>query len=67
MITGRIQRLYVDKGFAFLRDPQTGIEYFCHKSAVQGARFEDLQEMQSVQFEAGVGPKGPRAESVRLL
>jgi len=64
MTTGLIQRLYTDKGFGFLRNPDTGEEFFFHRSVVKGARFDDLREQQTVQFEAGQGPKGPRADSV---
>lgn len=67
MIEGTIQRIYVDKAFGFIRDPETGLEYFFHKSAVRGAKFEDLRETQPVEFEAGEGPKGLRAEQVRLV
>ncbi|MEO5894272.1 MAG: cold shock domain-containing protein, partial [Vicinamibacterales bacterium] len=38
--------------------------YFFHRSACNGIRFDDLQEGQSVTFEKGQGPKGPRAENV---
>jgi len=64
MTSGVIQRLYVEKGFGFVRNPDTGDEYFFHRSAVIGARFDQLREQQTVRFEAGQGPKGPRAESV---
>ena len=64
MTSGVIQRLYVEKAYGFIRNPDTGEEFFFHKSAVKGARFDDLREQQSVTFEAGQGPKGPRAESV---
>jgi CspA family cold shock protein len=36
-------------------------------SAVEGVRFEDLQQGQKVSFNVGNGPKGPRAENVRVL
>jgi len=66
MMTGKIQRLYVDKGFGFVRNPDTGDEFFFHRSAVQGVRFEELREQQTVRFEAGQGPKGPRADRVQV-
>ena len=40
-------------------------EYFFHQSAVQGEGINDLREGDSVEFEVGDGPKGPRAEKVR--
>lgn len=66
MTTGRIIRLKADHGFGFIQDTKSGREYFFHKSAVQGAQFDELYEQQAVTFEAGEGPKGARAESVRL-
>ena len=36
-------------------------------SAVEGVRFEELREGQTVSFNEGSGPKGPRAENVRVL
>jgi CspA family cold shock protein len=53
-----------EKGFGFVAG-QDGREYFFHQSACTGAQFADLREGQSVTFEPGQGPKGPRAENVR--
>jgi len=61
--TGTIKRL-TDKGFGFIA-ASDGVEYFFHQSACQGTRFDDLREGQRVTFEAGQGPKGPRAENVK--
>jgi CspA family cold shock protein len=65
MAEGTIKRL-TDKGFGFI-DTGSGEDMFFHMSNVEGARFEDLREGQSVSFESGEGPKGPRAENVRPL
>ena len=64
-MNGTIKRLVSDKGFGFILATD-GNEYFFHNSAVSGARFDDLREGQAVTFERGQGPKGPRAESVKL-
>jgi CspA family cold shock protein len=64
MMTGTIRTLRVDKGFGFIKDAG-GKEYFFHQSAVQGEGLNDLREGDSVEFEVGQGPKGPRAENVR--
>jgi CspA family cold shock protein len=64
MMTGTIRTLRVDKGFGFIKDA-SGKEYFFHQSAVQGEGINDLREGDSVEFEVGQGPKGPRAETVR--
>lgn len=63
MAEGTIKRL-TDKGFGFI-DMGGGKDMFFHMSALEGARFEELQEGQQVSFELGEGPKGPRAERVR--
>ena len=63
-MTGTIARLQVEKGFGFIKD-SAGKDYFFHRSAVVGEGMENLREGDSVEFTAGQGPKGPRAESVR--
>jgi len=63
-VTGKIRTLRVDKGFGFIKD-DTGKEFFFHRSAVYGEGLENLREGDSVEFDVGEGPKGPRAENVR--
>jgi CspA family cold shock protein len=63
-MNGTIKRLVSDKGFGFVAAPD-GTEYFFHQSACTGTPFDALHEGQSVTFEKGQGPKGPRAENVR--
>ncbi len=62
MPTGTIKRL-TDKGFGFIASD--GDDVFFHLSALVEVQFEELQEGQSVEYEMGEGPKGPRAENVR--
>ena len=64
LLTGKIRTLRVDKGFGFIKD-DSGQDYFFHQSAVYGEGLADLREGDSVEFEVGQGPKGPRAENVR--
>ena len=64
-VKGTIKRLVSDKGFGFVA-AQDGTEYFFHQSACTGVRFDELREGQSVSFEKGQCPKGPRAERVTL-
>jgi cold shock protein len=61
---GKSRTLRVDKGFGFIKD-NAGKEYFFHQSAIYGEGIEDLREGDSVEFDVGQGPKGPRAENVR--
>jgi CspA family cold shock protein len=63
-LTGTIRTLRTDKGFGFIRD-DAGKEFFFHQSAIYGEGIEDLREGDSVEFDVGEGPKGPRAENVR--
>ena len=63
MPQGKIKKLS-EKGFGFI-DTGHG-DLFFHMSALAGCTFEELQEGVPVEFEEGAGPKGPRAESVRL-
>lgn len=65
-MNGTIKRLVSDKGFGFVAAGD-GNEYFFHQSACNGVQFDDLREGQTVTFERGQGPKGPRAENVRLI
>jgi len=62
---GTIKRMVSDKGFGFVAAAD-GSEYFFHQSAVADGQFDQLREGQSVTFQTGQGPKGPRAENVRL-
>jgi cold shock protein len=65
MAEGTIKRLN-EKGFGFIA-VGGGKDLFFHRSAVQGAQFEELREGQRVSFTEGEGPKGPRADNVRPL
>jgi CspA family cold shock protein len=66
MPQGKIKRLVSDRGFGFI-DGSQGDDLFFHHSALQGVTIEELQEGQEVSYEVGRGPKGTRAESVRVL
>ncbi|MBB02139.1 MAG: cold-shock protein [Rubinisphaera brasiliensis] len=65
MAEGTIKKL-TDKGFGFI-DIGGGKDLFFHMSNLEGSRFDDLQEGQRVSFNEGSGPKGPRAENVKLV
>jgi len=62
-VTGTVKRLVSDKGFGFVAAAD-GSEYFFHQSACDS--FDSLREGQAVTFDKGQGPKGPRAENVRV-
>lgn len=65
MPQGTIKKLITDKGYGFIQGEKG--ELFFHHSAVEGASIETLHEGQSVEYDEGRGPKGPRAENVRLV
>ena len=65
MAEGTIKRL-TDKGFGFIAT-SSGKDIFFHSSALEGVTYAELREGQRVEFTEGQGPKGPRAESVRLI
>jgi CspA family cold shock protein len=54
---GTIKKL-TDKGFGFIQGERGDI--FFHSSSLEGVEFESLQEGQAA------GPKGKRAENVRV-
>ena len=65
MAEGTIKRI-TDKGFGFI-DDGTGKDMFFHSSALEDVRYEDLHDGQQVSYNIGEGPKGPRAENVRVI
>jgi len=65
MAEGTIKRI-TDKGFGFIEDGSEK-DMFFHSSAVEGTSFEQLTEGQRVSYNVGEGPKGPRAENVKVV
>jgi CspA family cold shock protein len=63
MATGTIKKLVADKGFGFIAGDSGDL--FFHLSACEDCQFEDLQVGQTVSYEEGDGPKGPRATVIR--
>lgn len=51
------------KGFGFIKETATGEEFFVHVSGL----IDDVQENDSVEFEAQQGKKGINAVQVRLV
>lgn len=64
--TGNIKRLVRDKGFGFIADAE-GAEYFFHRTAAANFQIDEVHEGAAVSFLPSQGPKGPRAEDVRLV
>ena len=64
MPQGTIKKVIADKGFGFI-DGERG-DLFFHSSSLEGTSIEVLRVGQAVTYEEGRGPKGPRAENVKL-
>ena len=65
MAEGTIKRI-TDKGFGFIENG-TGKDMFFHSSSLEDVTYDELREGQKVSYNVGQGPKGPRAENVRLI
>jgi CspA family cold shock protein len=65
MPQGTVKKVLADKGFGFIEGERGDV--FFHHSALEGTTIEALSVGQAVEYEEGRGPKGPRAENVRLV
>lgn len=64
LMTGVVDRFDEIKGFGFIRQSSGGGDVFFHQSTVRGVRPRVGDE---VEYRLGEGPKGARAEQVRVL
>jgi CspA family cold shock protein len=64
MPQGTIKKLVADRGFGFIKG-ENGELFFHHSSLEEGVSIEALHPGQTVEYEEGQSPKGPRAEKVR--
>lgn len=66
LMTGTVDRFDEIRGFGFIRPTSGGQggDVFFHQSAVNGVRPRVGDE---VEYRLGEGPKGPRAEAVKVL
>ncbi len=63
MATGTVKWFNDSKGYGFIAS-EDGKDLFVHFSEIQDEGFKTLEEGQSVEFEEGVGQKGPCATKV---
>ncbi|MDP7149237.1 MAG: cold-shock protein [Nitrospinaceae bacterium] len=63
MAVGKVKWFNDGKGFGFI-ESESGTDLFVHFSEIQGDGFKTLAEGQSVEYEEGVGQKGPCATKV---
>ena len=63
-LEGVVQRYDTAKGFGFIKSAENADDVFFHGSIVIGS---PVHPGDTVEFRLGEGPKGPRAQQVRLL
>ena len=64
---GTVMRKVEDRGFGFIREETTSLEYFFHLSGCH-TPFATLRKGQQVEFDVDPNsPKGPRAMNVQVV
>jgi CspA family cold shock protein len=63
---GTVKWFNAEKGFGFIA-VEGGPDVFVHYSAIQSDGYRTLEEGQNVEFEVVQGPKGPQADTVRVV
>ena len=63
MAVGTVKWFNEGKGYGFI-ESERGKDLFVHFSEIQGEGFKTLAEGQAVEFEEGMGQKGPQATQV---
>jgi len=61
---GTIKKMVRDRGFGFIRGDD-GKEVFFHRSGLNAAEYDNLNEGAAVEYVVQEGPRGARAENVR--
>ncbi|MCX2731383.1 cold-shock protein [Saccharopolyspora sp. NFXS83] len=67
MPNGTVKWFNSEKGFGFIAPNEGGPDVFVHYSAIDAGGFRSLDENQQVTYDVSQGPKGPQADSVRLV
>jgi CspA family cold shock protein len=67
MATGTVKWFNDAKGYGFIAPSDGSKDVFVHFSAIEGDGFKTLAEGAQVEFEIEEGPKGPQAQSVRIV
>ncbi len=63
MRKGTVKFFNTEKGYGFIVDKETRESYFVHADSLS----QEIREHDRVTFEIGKGPKGPVANSVKLV
>jgi len=64
MQQGTVKWFNETRGFGFIAPADGSQEVFVHFSTIQMEGFKKLSEGEEVEFESGVGPKGPQTTKV---
>ena len=64
MAKGKVARFFDQKGFGFIQPEEGSKDLFVHINEVEGGQ---LQEGDTVEYEATEGPKGPQASNVKVV
>ncbi len=67
MASGIVKWFSEQKGYGFITPEDGSKDLFVHFSNIQGEGFKNLEDGQSVEFDAGEGQKGPEAQNVRAV
>lgn len=67
MANGTVKSFNAEKGYGFLTVEGGTQDVFVHYSAIDMGGYKVLEVGQLVTFEVATGPRGPQAESVRLV
>ena len=66
MASGVVKWFNNEKGYGFIA-VDGGQDVFVHYSAIQADGYRSLEENQRVEFTVVEGPKGPQADSVKIV
>lgn len=72
-MTGELVRMVSNKGFAFIKGKENGIDYFFHHDDFNGHWKDLVQDFEyadgviQLEFTPNESPKGPRASDVKRL
>ncbi|MGI8647197.1 MAG: cold-shock protein [Acidimicrobiales bacterium] len=66
MAQGTVKWFNSEKGYGFIA-VDGGSDVFVHFSAIEQEGYKSLEDGQRVEFEVTQGPKGPQADTVRIV